>query len=64
MKNHTDVLIFHKQICAGTSQICLMADANWIFASPRRGNAPEWGLVCQRTGDRTAGGGMRKWPSG
>ena len=42
MKNHTDVLIFHTQICAGASQICLMADANWRFASPRRVNAPEW----------------------
>ena len=42
MKNHTDVLIFHTQICAGASQICLMADANLIFASPRRVNAPEW----------------------
>ena len=36
MKNHTDVLIFHTQICAGASQICLMADANLKFASPRR----------------------------
>ncbi len=36
MKNHTDVMIFHTQICAGASQICLMADANLKFASPRR----------------------------
>ncbi len=36
MKNHTEVLIFHTQICAGASQICLMADANLKFASPRR----------------------------
>ncbi len=27
MKRHTDVLIFHTQICAGASQICLMAAA-------------------------------------
>ena len=42
LKNHTDVLIFQTQICAGASQICLMADANLTFASPRRVNAPEW----------------------
>ena len=36
VKNHTDVLIFHTQICAGAPQICLMADANLIFASLRR----------------------------
>ncbi len=35
-KNHTDVLIFRTQICAGASQICLMAGANWTFAPPRR----------------------------
>ncbi len=46
MKNHTDVLIFHTQICAGAPQICLRADANLIFASPRRVNAPEWRLAC------------------
>ncbi len=34
MKNHTDVLIFHTRICAGASQIPLMADANLRFASP------------------------------
>ena len=45
MKNHTDVLIFHTAICAETAQIALMADANLIFASPRRINAPEWGLL-------------------
>lgn len=42
MKNQTGVLIFHTEICAGASQIYLMADANWTFASPRRVNAPEW----------------------
>ena len=42
MKNHTEVLIFHTAICAGASQIAMMADANLIFASPRRVNAPEW----------------------
>ena len=26
VKNHTDVLIFHTAICAGASQIALMAD--------------------------------------
>ncbi len=26
VKNHIDMLIFHTQICAGASQICLMAD--------------------------------------
>ena len=26
MKNHTDVLIFHTAICAGASQIAMMAD--------------------------------------
>ena len=36
VKNHADALIFHMQICAGASQICLMADANWKFAPPRR----------------------------
>lgn len=41
MTNHTDVLIFHTQICVGASQICLKADANLIFASPRRINAPK-----------------------
>ena len=41
VKNHTDVLIFHTAICAGASQICLMADANLIFASPCRASAPE-----------------------
>ena len=34
VKNHTDVLIVHTQICDGAPQICLMADANLIFASP------------------------------
>ena len=34
MKNHTDVMIFHTQICAGASQICFMADANLKFAPP------------------------------
>ena len=34
VKNHTDVLIFYTQICAGASQICLMADANWICVAP------------------------------
>ena len=42
VKNHTDVLIFHTTICAGASQIVMMADANLKFASPRRVNAPEW----------------------
>ncbi len=36
MKNHAEALIFHKTICAGASQIVLVADANLIFASPRR----------------------------
>ncbi len=45
MRNHTDVLISHTGICAGASQIPLMADANLRFASPRRENAPEWGLL-------------------
>ncbi len=45
LKNHADALIFHTQICAGASQICLMADANLRFASPHRENAPEWRLV-------------------
>ena len=50
MKNHTEVLIFYTQICAGAPQICLMAhelvrDTQYLrFASPRRVNAPEWGL--------------------
>ena len=44
MKNHTDVLIFQTQICAGASQICLMADANFKSALPRRVNALEWRL--------------------
>ncbi len=26
VKNHTDVLIFHTAICAGASQIAIMAD--------------------------------------
>ena len=43
VKNHTDVLISHTGICAGASQIPLMADANLRFASPRRENAPEGG---------------------
>ena len=34
MKNHTDVLISHTGICAGASQIPLMADANLRFAPP------------------------------
>ncbi len=34
MQNHTDVLILHTGICAGASQIPLMADANLRFASP------------------------------
>ncbi len=45
MKNHTEVLIFHTQICVGASQICLMADVNLKFASSRRVNAPEWRLI-------------------
>ncbi len=42
VKNHIDMLIVSQSeqvqttICAGTSQICLMADANLRFASPRR----------------------------
>ncbi len=42
MKNKLDSLFFTEQtlfvlaICAGASQIALMADANLIFASPRR----------------------------
>ncbi len=48
VKNHTEVLIFHTQICARASQICFMADANLRFASPRRVNAPEWGLVWKK----------------
>ncbi len=41
MKNHTDVLIVslseqvQTQICAGAPQICVMADANLIFAPLR-----------------------------
>ena len=35
VKNHTDVLISHTQICAGAPQICVMADANLIFATLR-----------------------------
>ena len=42
MKNHADALIFHRAICAGASQIALMADTNLIFVSPRRMSAPEW----------------------
>ena len=34
MRNHTDVLISHTGICAGASQIPLMADANLRFAPP------------------------------
>ena len=34
MRNHTDVLIPHTGICAGASQIPLMADANLRFAPP------------------------------
>ncbi len=52
VKNHTDVLIVSlnelcsfEEFCARASQIPLMADANLRFASPRRENAPEWGLV-------------------
>ena len=41
MKNHAEALIFHTAICAGASQIALMADANLIFASPLRVNASE-----------------------
>ena len=36
MKNHADALIFQTTICAGASQIVLVADANLIFASPLR----------------------------
>ncbi len=36
VKDHIDMLIFHTAICAGASQIALMADANLRFASPRR----------------------------
>ena len=36
MKNHAEALIFHKTSCAGVSQLVLVADANLIFASPRR----------------------------
>ncbi|MDO4318221.1 MAG: hypothetical protein Q4C48_08455 [Lachnospiraceae bacterium] len=46
MKNHTDVLIFQSAICAGASQIALIAEEK----SPSRislrpvANAPEWRL--------------------
>ncbi len=41
VKNHTDVLIIslseqvQTQVCAGAPQICVMADANLIFATLR-----------------------------
>ncbi len=46
MKNHIDMLIFHRAICAGTSQIALMADEKPPSRISRRpvANAPEWGL--------------------
>ena len=59
VKNHTDVLIFHREICAGASQISLMADANLIFASPRRVNAPERGSMKQIKGGVTAAKGFQ-----
>ncbi len=49
MKNHTDVLIFHTAICAGASQIAMMADEKSPSRISRRllrVNAPEWRLIC------------------
>ncbi len=36
MKNHTDVLIFHRRICAGALQILLMADEKLLIAPSRK----------------------------
>ena len=36
MNNHAEALIVHITICAGASQMVMVADANLIFASPRR----------------------------
>ena len=47
VKNHTDVLIFHMAICAGASQIALMADEkspSRISRRPVAQSAPERGL--------------------
>ncbi len=43
MKNHADALIFHTAICAGASQIALMADGKPLSRISRRpvADAPE-----------------------
>ena len=49
VKNHTDVLIFHTAICAGASQIAVMAEEkphSRISLRPVAQSAPEWRLVC------------------
>ncbi len=54
MKNHTDVLIFHTAICAGASQIAMMADEKSPSRISRRllrVNAPEWRLIWQKEAD-------------
>ncbi len=49
VKNHIDMLIFHTAICAGASQIALMADEKPLSRISRRpvANAPEWRLKWQ-----------------
>ena len=49
MKNQTDVLIFHTAICAGASQIAMMANEKSPSRISRRllrVNASEWRLIC------------------
>ncbi len=47
VKNHIDMLIFHTAVCAGASQIALMADGKTLLRISRRpvADAPEWGLI-------------------
>ncbi len=44
------MLIFHTAICAGASQIALMADGKPLSRISRRpvADAPEWGLICTK----------------
>ena len=52
VKNHTDVLIFHTAICAGASQIALMAiekPSSRISRRPVAQSASELGLVCLKS---------------
>ncbi len=55
MKSHTDVLIFHTQICAGASQICLMAEEKLPSQISFRpvANAPEWRIIMDVYVDRS-----------